>query len=128
MTLTALTRDLAALRPGSDAAFRLGSRRVIVRRRHDGRWDVLRRGGNLVTLCASTAGEAARHALGRARCDAETAASYGRPVADDAPTCRADRGGCDDLGIPPRGCPVCGLGRENPRKARRSDRPLRLPR
>lgn len=89
MTLASLTRDLAALRPGSETAFRVGSRRVIVRRRRDGRWDVLRRGGNLVTLCASTAGEAARHALGRARCDAETAAgldgALGRPRFADAP-------------------------------------------
>ena len=36
-----------------------------------------------------------------------------RPKADDSPTCRADRGGCDDLGIVPGGCPVCGLGSED---------------
>lgn len=72
--LSALTRDLAALRPGSETAFRVGTRRVIVRRTSDGRFDVLRRGGYLVTLRATTAEEAAVHALGRRAVLAEDAA------------------------------------------------------
>lgn len=61
-------------------------------------------------------------------------AAFAAPVrprtnAADAPACPSDRGGCDDLGIVPGGCPVCGLGREDPpRKSRRSDRPLRFAR
>lgn len=65
MTLASLTRALAALRPGSESAFRLGSRRAVVRRTRSGRWDCLRRGGYLVTLSAKSAEEAAIHTLGR---------------------------------------------------------------